>query len=56
MCFFKFTKIYHTRFPLPGDIVDFKLEDKNNEVTGGIYSIHDRLNYAVRKSVNLKLL
>jgi ribosome biogenesis GTPase len=36
-----------------GDIVDFKLEDKNNEVTGVIYSIHDRLNYIVRKSVNL---
>lgn len=36
-----------------GDIVDFELETKNDEVTGVIESIHDRENYIVRKSVNL---
>jgi ribosome biogenesis GTPase len=36
-----------------GDIVDFELESKNDEVTGVINDIHDRKNYIVRKSVNL---
>lgn len=36
-----------------GDIVDFELETKNNEVTGVIHNIHDRKNYIVRKSVKL---
>lgn len=36
-----------------GDVVDFELETKNDEVTGVIESIHDRTNYIVRKSVNL---
>jgi len=36
-----------------GDIVDFELETKNDEVSGVIYNIHDRANYIVRKSVNL---
>ena len=36
-----------------GDVVDFDLETKNDEVTGVINSIHDRKNYIVRKSVNL---
>ncbi|WP_460219904.1 ribosome small subunit-dependent GTPase A [Psychroserpens sp. MEBiC05023] len=36
-----------------GDIVDFELETNNDEVTGVIYNIHDRINYIVRKSVNL---
>jgi len=36
-----------------GDIVDFELETKNDEVTGVIDNIHDRTNYIVRKSVNL---
>ncbi len=36
-----------------GDVVDFTLEDKNNETTGVITSIHDRDNYIIRKSVNL---
>jgi len=36
-----------------GDVVDFELETKNDEVTGVIESIHDRENYIVRKSVNL---
>jgi ribosome biogenesis GTPase len=36
-----------------GDVVDFKIEDKNNEHTGVIHNIHDRTNYIIRKSVNL---
>ncbi len=36
-----------------GDIVDFKVEEKNNEKTGVIHAIHDRVNYVIRKSVNL---
>ncbi len=36
-----------------GDRVDFKLEAKNDEKTGVIDTIHDRVNYIVRKSVNL---
>ncbi|MGF1555549.1 ribosome small subunit-dependent GTPase A [Paucihalobacter sp.] len=36
-----------------GDVVDFELETKNDEVTGVINKIHDRKNYIVRKSVNL---
>ncbi len=36
-----------------GDLVDFELETKNDEVTGVIHAIHDRTNYIVRKSVNL---
>ena len=36
-----------------GDVVDFDLETKNDEVTGVIENIHDRENYIVRKSVNL---
>jgi ribosome biogenesis GTPase len=36
-----------------GDVVDFKIEDKNNEHTGVIHKIHDRMNYIIRKSVNL---
>lgn len=36
-----------------GDRVDFELETKNDEETGVIYTIHDRSNYIVRKSVNL---
>ena len=36
-----------------GDIVDFELENFNDEITGIIHNIHDRKNYIVRKSVNL---
>ncbi len=36
-----------------GDLVDFELEMKNDEMTGVISLIHDRQNYIVRKSVNL---
>ena len=36
-----------------GDVVDFELEEKNDEETGVISYIHDRKNYIVRKSVNL---
>lgn len=36
-----------------GDVVDFELETKNDTVTGVIDNIHDRINYIVRKSVNL---
>ena len=36
-----------------GDVVDFELETHNNKETGVIYNIHDRVNYIVRKSVNL---
>jgi ribosome biogenesis GTPase len=36
-----------------GDIVDFELETKNDEVTGIIYRIQERKNYVIRKSVNL---
>ena len=36
-----------------GDVVDFELETHNNEQTGVIYKIHDRVNFIVRKSVNL---
>jgi len=36
-----------------GDVVDFNIEDKNNEETGVIHTIHDRMNYIIRKSVNL---
>lgn len=36
-----------------GDIVDFKLETKNDQETGIIEDIHERHNYIVRKSVNL---
>ncbi|MEP3838691.1 MAG: ribosome small subunit-dependent GTPase A [Algibacter sp.] len=36
-----------------GDVVDFELETDNNTETGVIHNIHDRVNYIVRKSVNL---
>lgn len=36
-----------------GDVVDFNVEEKNNEETGVIHNIHDRTNYIIRKSVNL---
>jgi len=36
-----------------GDVVDFTVEEKNNEETGVIHTIHDRVNYIIRKSVNL---
>lgn len=36
-----------------GDIVDFELETKNDQVSGVIHKIHDRKNYIIRKSVNL---
>lgn len=36
-----------------GDIVEFKLETKNNKETGVIHRIEERRNYIVRKSVNL---
>ncbi|SDR66325.1 ribosome biogenesis GTPase [Formosa sp. Hel1_31_208] len=36
-----------------GDRVDFELETNNDDVTGVIHKIHDRVNYIVRKSVNL---
>jgi len=36
-----------------GDVVGFTIEDKNNEQTGVINNIHDRMNYIIRKSVNL---
>ncbi len=36
-----------------GDIVDFKLETNNDQVTGVIENIHERQNYIIRKSVNL---
>jgi ribosome biogenesis GTPase len=36
-----------------GDVVDFELETSNNQETGIIHRIHDRINYIVRKSVNL---
>lgn len=36
-----------------GDVVDFEVETKNDEVTGVINQIHERKNYIVRKSVNL---
>ncbi|PTM07290.1 MAG: ribosome small subunit-dependent GTPase A [Bacteroidetes bacterium] len=36
-----------------GDIVDFELDTKSDEVTGVIHRIHERKNYVIRKSVNL---
>jgi len=36
-----------------GDVVDFKLESKNDQETGVIEHIHERRNYIIRKSVNL---
>ena len=36
-----------------GDHVDFKLETKNDQVTGVIEHIYERQNYIIRKSVNL---
>ncbi len=36
-----------------GDKVDFKLEVNNDQQTGVIHNIHARVNYIVRKSVNL---
>jgi ribosome biogenesis GTPase len=36
-----------------GDTVDFKLDDKHEGNLGVIHNIHDRVNYIVRKSVNL---
>lgn len=36
-----------------GDVVDFEIETNNNTETGVIYTIHDRKNYIIRKSVNL---
>ncbi len=36
-----------------GDVVDFKLESKNDQETGVIGHIHERRNYIIRKSVNL---
>jgi ribosome biogenesis GTPase len=36
-----------------GDLVDFELDSSTDEVIGQIHHIHDRMNYIVRKSVNL---
>ncbi|WP_299603083.1 ribosome small subunit-dependent GTPase A [uncultured Aquimarina sp.] len=36
-----------------GDVVDFKLETKNDRETGVIENIRERRNYIIRKSVNL---
>lgn len=36
-----------------GDVVDFVLDNTTDEVIGQIHHIHDRMNYIVRKSVNL---
>lgn len=36
-----------------GDVVDFKLEAKNDRETGVIENIRERRNYIIRKSVNL---
>jgi ribosome biogenesis GTPase len=36
-----------------GDVVDFELDSSTDEVIGQIHHIHDRMNYIVRKSVNL---
>lgn len=36
-----------------GDIVDFEVETGNDDETGVINKIHERVNYIVRKSVNL---
>jgi len=36
-----------------GDVVDFDIETLDNVTTGVIHTIHDRVNYIVRKSVNL---
>lgn len=36
-----------------GDLVDFELETKSDEVTGVINKIYNRKNYIIRKSVNL---
>jgi ribosome biogenesis GTPase len=36
-----------------GDVVDFALDNTTDEVIGQIHHIHDRMNYIVRKSVNL---
>jgi ribosome biogenesis GTPase len=36
-----------------GDIVDYELEETSDAITGTIVHIHDRMNYIVRKSVNL---
>ncbi|MFB9055854.1 ribosome small subunit-dependent GTPase A [Mariniflexile ostreae] len=36
-----------------GDLVDFELEQNNDQVSGIINTIHDRSNYIIRKSVNL---
>jgi len=36
-----------------GDVVDFQVETLDGETTGIIHHIHDRVNYIVRKSVNL---
>lgn len=36
-----------------GDVVDFSVEESENETVGVIEHIHDRKNYIVRRSVNL---
>src|SRR5690606_15181115 len=36
-----------------GDIVDFEIDSKSDNVTGVINKIHERKNYIIRKSVNL---
>jgi ribosome biogenesis GTPase len=36
-----------------GDIVDFEIDEKADNVTGVIHNIHERKNYIIRKSVNL---
>lgn len=36
-----------------GDLVDYELDQTSDQVTGMIYSIHERKNYIVRKAVNL---
>jgi ribosome biogenesis GTPase len=36
-----------------GDFVEFDLETKNNKITGVITRIQERVNYIIRKSVNL---
>lgn len=50
---FRIQDIKSTNPVAVGDRVDFKLETKNDQVTGVIHHIHERQNYIIRKSVKL---
>ena len=50
---FRLEGIKHTNPIAVGDVVEYEVEDNNEQNTAVIHKIHDRKNYIIRKSSNL---